>query len=522
MSNSIAQLELNFSLPRSIRLLSADDIYKRADEVLLREIFEDRRFEAKPSTYGIQQLGEYFSMWANTSPDGGIIAVGIRNDNEFEGCADLSQKELNRLEKMPMEHCPDAKSESKRVSIRRDKDGKEDYIVLFRVWYHKTRAVKTSQGKYFHRLGDSKVRLTPDQVIALQEEKGEIQFECEDARSLQYPDSFDSKALASFCNHVRTRKGWEESHSIDEILELMRLGRFDQDRVFVPNVACCLLFGKDPRREIPGCRIRFIRFEGEVELTGKQWNAVKDDFIEGTIQEQIAEAAELLQSQLRTFSKLNSDKRFYTTPEYPAEAWYEALVNACVHRSYGNGQGNRTIFIKMFDDRLEIESPGPLPPLVTPKNIYDSHCPRNPFLMDAMFFMEYVRCAHEGTRRIRNTMSESSLPEPEFAQDSTNHSLVRVVLRNNIKQRKVWVDQDVSKLLGDQIASLLSSEQKRCLNYVAEYEEIGVSDAARLLECSWPKAKKVLEELTAGGVLVHDSRPELDRDPKARYRLKRQ
>ena len=70
-------------------------------------------------------------------------------------------------------------------------------------------------------------------------------------------------------------------------------------------------------------------------------------------------------------------------------AWYEALVNACVHRSYN--LKNMNIFIRMFDDRLEIESPGGFPPLVTPENIYYTEHPRNPFLFNAMFYLKLVR-----------------------------------------------------------------------------------------------------------------------------------
>jgi ATP-dependent DNA helicase RecG len=53
---------------------------------------------------------------------------------------------------------------------------------------------------------------------------------------------------------------------------------------------------------------------------------------------------------------------------------------------------NMPIFVKMFDDRLVIESPGPFPPFVTPESIYDSHQPRNPALMDALFYLEITRC----------------------------------------------------------------------------------------------------------------------------------
>jgi hypothetical protein len=111
-----------------------------------------------------------------------------------------------------------------------------------------------------------------------------------------------------------------------------------------------------------------------------------------------------LESQLRTFSPLDKKMKFFPQPEYPKPAWYEAIVNACVHRSYGNGMKTMPIFVKMFDDRLVIESPGAFPAFVTPENIYESHIPRNPWLMDALFYIGYVQCAHEGTRRIRDTL----------------------------------------------------------------------------------------------------------------------
>jgi hypothetical protein len=62
---------------------------------------------------------------------------------------------------------------------------------------------------------------------------------------------------------------------------------------------------------------------------------------------------------LREFSKLGKDNKFYTETEYPEDAWYEAIVNACVHRSYV--LSNKVVFVKIFDDRLVVESPGGFP-----------------------------------------------------------------------------------------------------------------------------------------------------------------
>jgi ATP-dependent DNA helicase RecG len=179
------------------------------------------------------------------------------------------------------------------------------------------------------------------------------------------------------------------------------------------------------------------------------------------------------------------------------------------------------VFVKMFDDRLEVESPGGFPPLVNPTNIYDIHKPRNPYLMEALFYLDLVKCAHEGTRRMRDTMKEMNLPAPEFRQiDSRDTPLVKVVLHNNVRQRRVWVDSNISAaLIGEAVMKDLSQDEIRAINFAAEYGHIGVSDLQRLTGRSWPSAKKLLNGLVAKKILFHRVRNELDRDPKARFFL---
>ncbi len=513
------QLNLSFGAPKKPQLMSPNEIFEAADEALLRKVKEDRSFEAKPNSYSLKPLGEYVCMWSNTQPDGGLIAVGIRNDKSFEGCCRMSQKDLNMLEKFPDQYCSGAIWHSKRVPIHRDDDGKEDFVILFRVKYHPNRLIKTSDERIFIRKGDSKYQVkATEEILALQNDKGERSFEA-GSTGLSYRDDFDKPAIKAFADRVREGKQWDPEHSAEDVLELMKLGK-NKRGDFIPNMACALLFAKDPRSVVPGCRIRFLRFEGEEEGSGDRWNAIKDEFIDGTIPQQIQSAAAMIKSQLRTFSRLNKNNKFYTSPEYPNPAWYEAIVNACVHRSYGNGLGNRPIFVRMFDDRLVIESPGPFPPFVTVENIYESHHPRNPYLMDAMFYMEYVKCAHEGTRRIRDTMLELDLPEPEFKQQEIGESQVRVTLKNNVKHRKAWVDSDVAQFLGARIAQQLNADERRCLNHVAEHGEISVSDAQRLTGKTWPASKKMLIRLAEIAILDHNRRQGTDRDVKARFVLR--
>lgn len=213
------------------------------------------------------------------------------------------------------------------------------------------------------------------------------------------------------------------------------------------------------------------------------------------------ETAQVVESQVREFVRLGKDQRFYSVPEYPKTAWYEALVNACVHRSYQ--LKNMNIFVKMFDDKLIIESHGGFPPFVTPENIYDMHQPRNPHLMDAMFYMRYVQAAHKGTRRMRDTMKQMGLPDPIFLQKEIGSALVQVLLKNDIEHRKVFIDSDAFRALGASIANSLNEYERRIMNFVVENRNINVTRAGDLIGRRWHFSKKILKEMVERGILNH-------------------
>ncbi|KKK47705.1 hypothetical protein LCGC14_3152480, partial [marine sediment metagenome] len=266
------QLKLNFEA-KPERLLSPDEIFSQADENLLRKLAEDRRIERKASAFTGSKLGEYVCMWANTSPDGGLMVSGMEDDGAFGGCNRLSSQQINKLEKVPREFCPDAKVDTKRVPVR-NRDAKQDFVLLFRVKYHPDLVVRTTSGKSFVRKGDSKFSLKPEEVRELQADKGEISFEQRDC-NLAYPADFDEEAIGHYVAQVRESRGLSEDLSDAEVLDVRHLGRIERG-TFVPSYACALLFAKDPLRLIPGCKIRFQRFEGEQERTGDKYNAVKD------------------------------------------------------------------------------------------------------------------------------------------------------------------------------------------------------------------------------------------------------
>jgi ATP-dependent DNA helicase RecG len=519
MSTNGQLFQLPFDFEGQPHLVLANDLYQNATHSILVRFKEDRRVERKPAAYPAKALGDYFSMFANTVPEGGLIVLGMENDGAFSGCSKVGQTHINDLERSGNIYCPDARHEIKRIPVKRP-DGEEDFAIIIRVFYRTDKVVKTVRGEAFVRIGESKIALSPEEIREMEIDKGQVDLEQEPC-GLSYPQDFDMDLVRQFTGSIRSTRGLTDDIASDEILELRHLGKTKGGN-FIPNVACALLLAKDPLSRFPGCKIRFLRFDGEREGTGEKFNAVKDIWIDqGSLPRQILEAERTLDAQIRDFSRLGPDGIFYTAPEYPKPAWYEAIVNACVHRSYG--LRNMNIFIKMFDDRLEIESPGGFPPLVNANNIYDVHHPRNPYLMDAMFYLKFVKCAHEGTRRIRATMLEMNLPLPEFAQkekQEISYTQVRVTLRNNIKHRKVWIDKDASAAVGEAVFAKLTQDEKRVINFVVEYGNISVSQTQRLTARTWQSAKKLLVGLKEQNILDDKRNRALDRDPGARFFLK--
>lgn len=83
-----------FDFLASERMLSADEVFESASEELIRKLIEDRRFERKPTKFSGSPLGDYVCMFANSSPEGGLIVIGMADKkygpDAFEGCLALS------------------------------------------------------------------------------------------------------------------------------------------------------------------------------------------------------------------------------------------------------------------------------------------------------------------------------------------------------------------------------------------------------------------------------------------------
>ena len=154
---------------------------------------------------------------------------------------------------------------------------------------------------------------------------------------------------------------------------------------------------------------------------------VGDRHQEVTITEIIDKAADFLRLNIREGAEIIRFTRI-DIPEYPYEALREALVNAVAHRDYS--REGETIRIFFYADRVEVHSPGLLPPGVTVEDLAAMRAPsrpRNPaltqYLREIPGYMERIG---SGARLMIQEMRQLGLADPEFVEQ---HEFV-VTFRN--------------------------------------------------------------------------------------------
>ena len=103
--------------------------------------------------------------------------------------------------------------------------------------------------------------------------------------------------------------------------------------------------------------------------------------------------------------------------EVPYHALREALINALCHRHWE--RYNLTISLAIYDDRIEIASPGTFPPQITAENIKEPHesYPHNLKVAEALYRMTYLENWGSGARRIMDACKAQGVEAPTWCSD---------------------------------------------------------------------------------------------------------
>jgi len=183
----------------------------------------------------------------------------------------------------------------------------------------------------------------------------------------------------------------------------------------VPTVAGCALFGSHPEWLQPAWRVTALRFSG-TEITAPIVDRLDT---EGPALRAIEQAEAFLRRNLRV-ARLLVDRGTHfeeqDVPEYPLLAAHEAVANAVAHRDYA---APAQVFVRLYEDRLEIQNPGSLLPGLTLEQVLagGESRRRNPVIAEVLRQMGKMTTVGRGLVLIRQEMAKLGSPEPQFASE---------------------------------------------------------------------------------------------------------
>lgn len=357
--------------------------------------------------------------------DGGVLVFGVADDGAIEDLNQYDSEKLSSYRNLIHDFIePFGNIELEEVTIE------SNLVFLFHVESCVERIYKRKDNEnIFLRIDDKNKQLDRDAVRNLEYDKQIRKFEDQLVHDFDFND-LDTKILS------RYKEKLNYTGSPLDLLVKRHLA-IKKEGMYIIKNAGILLFSKEPEKYITSASLRYVRYEGTEAEVGTAHNVVKDVRFEDNIPWIIGKIKEFLKVTLKDYYFLNLDEGvFNKVPEYPEEAWLEGVVNALCHRSY-NIQGN-VIYIKHFDDRLEISNSGPLPAQVNIDNIREERYSRNPRIARALEDMGFVRQLNEGVSRIYKSMEESMLSTPEYVIKNRN---VYLTLRNKVsKHTKTLTD----------------------------------------------------------------------------------
>ena len=388
------------------------------------------------------RLAETLVAFANG--DGGTVLVGLTPEGAMnEG---FSAEDAESLLWQAQSHCrPPVRTEWQQIEIS------QGTAVAIRV-IRSTELHTLDDGRVLIRVGVENRPLVGDEVSHLAATKATGDFETEVVTGGSRSD-LDDEIIQEYIVKREERGRLALSRPVDEVL--VEIGALTDPGE--PTVTGVLLFGREPQLYLPQSVLVFVRFAG-TEPRGPDGlpGYSRREEIQGPLPRLIEAAWKVIWEEMRVAAVVKGLKREEHT-EYPPFPVREALVNAVCHRDYR--LKGRRIEVRMFDDRLEVISPGGLPGYITVDNIVDEHFSRNPRIVGGLFQWGYIEELGLGVDRMIEDMVQAGHPPPDFK--ATPYSFT-VTLRNVRERRAAPAAWERS----------MNERQLKALNYVHEQGNI--------------------------------------------------
>ena len=349
--------------------------------------------------------------------EGGLVLLGVDDDGMIAGLT------RERLEEWVMTTCRDkirpgiipffetirnVESE-KDVAIVRVPRGADVHSQ-----WHNNRHI------YRIRVGTQSREATPQELSRLFQQRGTFRADLRPVSGATVAD-LDRRRLSDYFGRIRQQNVPEDADGAGWQTLLVNTEIMVEEGVSLSGL---LLFGMAPNRFLPQAGIDAVAFPGtEKDYAAQERRTIRGPMTplmgqDGNVLETglVDQALEFVRRNTPMTAVLDDGGRRVERPTYPVEAVREAVVNALIHRDYL--LAHTDIELAIYQDRLEIISPGKLPNGITPERMRaGTRAARNQLLKDVM--RDYGYLEHMGLgvpRKIVRGMLEHNQTDPDLVE----------------------------------------------------------------------------------------------------------
>ncbi|MCL1896408.1 MAG: putative DNA binding domain-containing protein [Clostridiales bacterium] len=259
---------------------------------------------------------------------------------------------------------------------------------------------------YYLRVGRSKVKLARDQLAEYIQREGNVRYDEIIRNDLPLSERFDEAAYEKYI----TAAGISNALNREAVLEnLCCAAKKGNDYVFT-NAGALFFRQNEDDAFFPHSAIVCVLYRG---LT--QAHVLDEQRFDADLVSNIDNALLFLRQNLRVRYGVKSIRREEIL-ELPEPALREAVINAVCHRDYFKTGLN--IMVEIYNDRVEITSPGGAPSVINSQNLGSICIRRNPIISGMIHRIDYSRKEGPGIGLIREETAKAGVVGPMFESDT--------------------------------------------------------------------------------------------------------
>ena len=321
-------------------------------------------------------LADAFSAFANGL--GGVFVLGVdRNSRDVTG---IPIEYLDTVAELVCAACTESADPPivdivvERLRLRASTG---DELPVIRVEVPQSLFVHRSPGGYLYRTENSRRAMSLEYLSRLTEQRSQARVIRFDEQPI-FGATVDDLA-PDLWQRFRTSRSDDDR---DIFLRKLRMARADEKGTLRPTVTGVLMASIDPRHWIPNAFVQAVAYRGTAIGTpaSNYLNPLDAADITGPLDVQVAETCRFVAKNMKTV--VFKDQGRNGQPQYDMTAVFEAVVNAVAHRDYSI-HGSK-IRLRMFENRLELYSPGSIPNSMEVESLPHLQSARNEFVSNLL------------------------------------------------------------------------------------------------------------------------------------------